>query len=93
MKKHIRITGTVQGVGYRAAFESEALTLQLAGWVRNRADGSVEAVIAGPQLAVERMIDWSRRGPVGAHVYGVTATDAEDDISITPGIFKILPSL
>jgi acylphosphatase len=59
----VRIEGRVQGVGYRAFVEMEAQALALAGWVRNRRDGSVEAVFQGPEEAVEEMLRRCRRGP------------------------------
>jgi acylphosphatase len=68
---YLTITGRVQGVGYRAWFAAEARAAGLAGWVRNRSDGSVEAVIAGPAGAVEAMVAASRRGPALARVEAV----------------------
>jgi acylphosphatase len=71
---HLRITGRVQGVGYRYAFEREARRLGLAGWVRNRADASVEAQVQGPAAALDALTAWARRGPAAARVDQVTAT-------------------
>jgi acylphosphatase len=65
---HVTIHGYVQRVGYRAWTEHMALQRGLEGWVRNRADGSVEAVFAGPVPAVEAMVAACRRGPPGARV-------------------------
>jgi len=65
---HIRVEGRVQGVGYRAFVERHATAAQLSGWVRNRRDGSVEAVFQGAPDAVEHMLDLCRAGPPGAHV-------------------------
>jgi acylphosphatase len=56
MAKHLRIAGIVQGVGYRASFEAQARALGLSGWVRNRRDGSVEAMVSGDAQAIEKMI-------------------------------------
>jgi acylphosphatase len=64
----VRITGRVQGVWYRGWTVDQARRLHLAGWVRNRFDGSVEAVFSGPEHAVRAMIDSCRRGPPGAVV-------------------------
>ena len=72
---HATITGGVQGVGYRAFVEREAVRRGLSGWVRNRRDGSVEAVFAGPADAVEAMIAACKVGPRSAVVLQV-ATDA-----------------
>ena len=65
---HVVVRGRVQGVGYRAFVEDEAHRRRLRGWVRNRRDGSVEAVFAGPRNDVEAMIETCRRGPFSAHV-------------------------
>ncbi|MFL6838385.1 MAG: acylphosphatase [Bradyrhizobium sp.] len=68
---HITIRGRVQGVGYRAFVEDEAIARDLEGWVRNRRDGSVEAVFAGPEDVVSDMIASCRRGPSSARVAAV----------------------
>ena len=78
MARHLRIFGLVQGVGYRASFEAQARTLRLCGWVRNRRDGSVEAVVDGEPHAIEKIIVWSRRGPSSARVSEVTVTETDD---------------
>jgi len=64
----LRISGRVQGVGFRYAMQSEAARRGLGGWVRNRRDGSVEALVQGDAAAVEALVDWARRGPPGARV-------------------------
>ena len=66
--RHVAIHGRVQGVGFRAFVEDMAERLSLEGWVRNRRDGSVEAVFAGPEQAVTAAIEACRSGPRGAHV-------------------------
>ena len=60
--------GLVQGVWFREGMRQEAARLGIAGWVRNRRDGSVEAVVHGSADAVEAMIAWARRGPEAARV-------------------------
>jgi acylphosphatase len=65
---HLRIEGRVQGVGYRAFVEMKAAELGLAGWVRNRRDGSVEAVLQGPPVAIDVMLDLCRSGPPASRV-------------------------
>lgn len=84
-ERHVALTirGRVQGVGYRAWTRHEAERLGLAGHVRNRADGSVEAVLSGPAEAVARMIDACRGGPPGAAVREVVVT--ERDAAPEPG--------
>jgi acylphosphatase len=69
--RRLEIRGTVQGVGYRYAMRGEALRLGLSGWVRNRTDGSVEALAQGDAAAVEKLIAWARRGPPAARVQEV----------------------
>ena len=91
MATHLRITGLVQGVGYRATFEAQARALRLAGWVRNRRDGSVEAVVDGSTDAIEKIVAWSRRGPAAARVKEVIVASI-DDTSITDGQFEVRPS-
>ena len=68
----VQIEGLVQGVYFRAHTEEEAIRLGLAGWVRNRADGSVEAVFEGEETTVERMIAWCHRGAPRSLVRRVT---------------------
>jgi acylphosphatase len=66
--RHVMIHGWVQGVGYRAWTEYTALERGLQGWVRNRRDGSVEALFAGPPDTVAAMIEACRKGPHGSQV-------------------------
>ena len=79
LTRRLRIRGRVQGVGFRYATVAAATRLGIAGWVRNRADGSVEAVVQGSPEAVESMIAWARRGPDAAVVQGVEVTEADGD--------------
>lgn len=74
---HLCITGPVQGVGYRWNMAQEARRLGVKGWVRNRLDGSVEAVVCGPVQAVEAVLGWAQVGPVGARVDEVVISEAE----------------
>jgi acylphosphatase len=73
--KHLTISGRVQGVGFRYSLAEEAERRGVTGWVRNRRDGTVEAVVYGASDAVEAVLVWARRGPRGAHVTGVQVDD------------------
>jgi acylphosphatase len=91
MALHLRITGRVQGVGYRAAFLREAEKRGLSGWVRNRLDGSVEAVVDGGAEALAHIEAWSRQGPAGASVRQVLAAPCNAD-SVRLGVMEIRPT-
>jgi acylphosphatase len=77
MAKHLLISGRVQGVGFRYSMAEEAERLGVTGWVRNRRDGTVEAVIDGQAAVVEALLAWARRGPPSARVTDVTITEME----------------
>lgn len=74
LRLRLRITGRVQGVWYRGATEREATRLGVHGWVRNRPDGSVEALVEGAPAAVRALIAWCRTGPPGARVAEIAET-------------------
>ncbi len=78
----LTIEGRVQGVGYRWWAVETARQLGLDGWVRNRADGSVEALAIGEPDGIDRLVEGCRSGPPGARVQSVTAEPAEDDGSV-----------
>lgn len=73
----LQIRGLVQGVGYRWSMAEEARRLGICGWVRNRHDGSVEAMVAGPPEVVDRIVGWARRGPRSAVVAAVDILPGE----------------
>ena len=73
----VRIEGRVQGVWYRGWTVQEAFRRRLAGWVRNRSDGSVEALFAGPEAEVEAMLAACRDGPPSARVTNITVRPAD----------------
>lgn len=77
-----RIRGRVQGVWYRGWTVETATAFGLHGWVRNRADGTVEALFAGPAAAVDRMVAACRRGPPAAQVTAVEVEAASDPGSL-----------
>lgn len=76
---HLRITGLVQGVSYRASAQHEAQRLGVRGWVRNLADGGVEAVAEAEPSVLEHFIAWCKHGPKPARVEGVQVTEAASD--------------
>jgi acylphosphatase len=87
--RRLVIAGRVQGVGFRYAFADEARMRGLGGWVRNRRDGRVEALVSGPAEEVEALIAWARVGPPAARVASV---DVEAAIAVS-GPFEIVATL
>jgi acylphosphatase len=85
----VRIEGLVQGVAYRAWTESEANELGLGGWVRNRRDGTVEAVFSGEAEAVTEMLRRCEAGPPSARVEGVEIVG--EDVGAYPS-FEVRPT-
>lgn len=71
LRRRVRVTGRVQGVGFRYSCAQQADRQGVAGWVMNLADGSVEAVFEGSEDRVDALVDWCRRGPLAASVRGV----------------------
>ena len=82
MRKHLTITGRVQGVWYRDWFVGEAAALGLTGWVRNRRDGSVEALIDGAESAVSTMIERAHQGSPASRVADVEVRDSDDPLTV-----------
>ena len=81
--RHLVIQGRVQGVFYRGWAVATARGLGLTGWIRNRRDGTVEALVQGDEGAVARFVESAREGPSSAHVEGIEVGDAavEDDLT------------
>jgi acylphosphatase len=79
VRKRVVVKGDVQGVFFRDTTRSESQTHEVAGWVTNRPDGSVEAVFEGDPDAVEAMIDFARTGPRAADVEDIEVTDEEPE--------------
>lgn len=75
VRRHVVVHGFVQGVGFRYAVERAARARGVAGWVENRADGTVEAVFEGDRDDVEALVDFCRRGPRGAEVRDVSVSE------------------
>ena len=76
--RHVIVRGRVQGVGFRAFVEREALRRGLEGWVRNCRDGTVEALFAGEPAVVADMMEAAWRGPRASHVEAIDQRDGTD---------------
>lgn len=91
--RHVTVRGRVQGVGYRAFVESEAFARGLEGWVRNRRDGSVEALFIGEELVVAEMIEACRQGPFAARVDRIDQREGSDEelrLRLPGEVFSVL---
>lgn len=86
------VHGRVQGVGYRAWFERQALALALRGWVRNRTDGTVQAELHGARDAVARMVSMAVRGPPAARVERVEREPVAASGAPPPQAFVVRPT-
>ncbi|HLX14679.1 MAG TPA: acylphosphatase [Bradyrhizobium sp.] len=96
MLRLLNIRGRVQGVGYRAWVEYQAEVLGLEGWVRNRKDGSVEALLSGPENVVADMVAACRRGPPSARVDDIREVAAgADELALRRAgeRFSVLPTI
>jgi acylphosphatase len=87
--RHVTVTGQVQGVGYRAWAAETAAAFRLAGWVRNRRDGSVEALVAGAADDVEAFLAACRKGPRAAVVADVASVPGDGPV---PAGFGVRPT-
>jgi acylphosphatase len=90
IRVRLRIEGRVQGVGFRAFVEREAVSRGIAGWVRNRRDGGVEAVLSGDQDQIDQIIDRCRAGPRGSRADMVKVMD--EDGPVVDG-FEVRPTV
>lgn len=89
----IVVRGRVQGVGFRAFVEDEANLRAMSGWVRNRSDGSVEAMAAGSPQAVAALLDTIRRGPPASRVDAVQVEDLDEAELGNGSGFGVLPTV
>lgn len=92
LTRRVIVEGFVQAVGYRHFARVVAARLKISGWVRNRSDGAVEALISGAPDAVEAMIAELRRGPQWAEVRALRLAEADGE-DFTPGAFLVLQTL
>jgi len=90
---HVSVGGLVQGVGYREGLCLEAERLGVTGWVRNRRDGTVEAVIRGRRETLEALLDWARVGPPAARVAGLIVQEAPVALQRNYAAFERLPTV
>lgn len=88
IRKRLVIRGRVQGVWFRDATQRQARALGVAGWVRNRADGSVEAVACGDMPALDALQRWAGHGPPAARVDSVEASTLSDE-----GLAQLRPAI
>ena len=88
-RAHVWITGRVQGVSFRYACERVARAAGVAGWVRNRIDGRVEAVFEGAPAAVEEVVEWCNQGPSAARV---THVERRDEEPVDEPAFHVAPT-
>ena len=79
IRRRVVVSGTVQGVFFRASCQREAARRGVAGWVSNRPDGAVEAVFEGEDAAVDALVTWCRQGPPHAVVSDVDVSDEEPE--------------
>jgi len=79
IRRRITVRGRVQGVFFRDSMQRLARQRNVSGWVSNRADGAVEAVLEGDEGAVERLVEFARRGPRGAEVESVEVVEEEPE--------------
>ncbi len=89
MLAHVEVTGQVQGVGFREFIRTIAQRLGIAGWVRNRDDGTVELAAAGNPSQIETLLAAVRRGPAGGNVRAVCALPVdEQDVMPKPFVIR-----
>ena len=93
LTRRLQISGLVQGVGFRHAMRHEAVRLGVNGWVRNRGDGSVEALLQGAAEAVEALTAWARRGPPGARVEKLAAAPVAPGAEPAYAGFELRPTV
>lgn len=92
ISRRLRIRGLVQGVGFRDALRQQALARGCTGWVRNRHDGSVEALVEAEAVALEELIAWAWQGPPAARVSGVIVEPESGELDPRSTSFERRPT-
>ena len=82
------VRGRVQGVGYRMAMVEAARARGISGWVRNRRDGTVEAVVQGDEASIRQLLEWCRRGPPASRVTGLATRELDADPALLTFDFR-----
>ncbi|HXZ52212.1 MAG TPA: acylphosphatase [Burkholderiales bacterium] len=90
---HVSVGGLVQGVGYREGLRLEAERLGVTGWVRNRRDGTVEAMIRGRREALDALLGWARVGPPAARVARMTVQEVPAALQRNYSAFERVPTI
>jgi 3-oxoadipate enol-lactonase len=90
--QHLFVSGRVQDVGFRQSMQRRAQELGVSGWVRNRRDGRVEALVVGTRAKVDELLAWARQGPPMAKVTDVRTARNDLKAAATDGSFEILPT-
>jgi acylphosphatase len=93
LRRQIFIEGYVQGVGYRSFVRSWALRLKVSGWVRNRTDGAVEALVQGAEADLEALLAEMRRGPLGSEVINLRIVEPDESVFEGTDLFVVRPTL
>jgi acylphosphatase len=91
--RHLLISGLVQGVGFRYGLHAAATGAGVTGWVRNRRDGRVEAVVQGTPAQLEAILRWARRGPPGARVDEIVDAEATGYLTMAYARFEHRPTV
>ena len=88
--RHLLITGRVQGVGFRFYMQRKARELGINGWVRNRRDGTVEALVQGDEASVQHILEWCRHGPAASSVTELGTREVDADSALLT--FEVRPT-
>ncbi|MEE2746084.1 MAG: acylphosphatase [Pseudomonadota bacterium] len=85
---HVKVEGRVQGVWYRVWAQKKAVNHEIRGWIRNRSDGTVEAVVCGRELAINKLLEAMKTGPTMANVISIRAEPCDPPINYSFDVLK-----